>query len=320
MRIIQSFWTRPARLGSNLAYNNRFCGGWLESKYHFMSWAYSCLQLTKFYDHVEIITDTAGKELLIDQLKLPYTSVDTSLEALDDLNPEFWAVGKLYSFSLQKRPFIHVDGDVYIWEKFPARLENADLIAQSREIGFSFYRKVLDEIIPAGATVPDVVLNNYNNGLPINAYNAGIIGGKNLRFFEDYARLAIHFALSGEYFLGNVPAGMFNAVYEQHLCYCLAANKGIHVECLSDELDKAVLNAQLKGLANFRSAPGGTKYIHLFGEDAKKNPAVCEELANKLRTDYPEYYKRAIEVADSSPEITGCHMDTEIKHPLIQKA
>ena len=85
-----------------------------------MSWALSCLQLNKFYNNVELITDSRGKELLIDKLKLPYKNVRIELDNLNfDCSPQLWVTNKIYSYTLHNEPFLNVDGDVYIFQPFP---------------------------------------------------------------------------------------------------------------------------------------------------------------------------------------------------------
>jgi hypothetical protein len=60
----------------------------------------------------------------------------------------------------------------------------------------------------------------------------------------------------------------------------------------------------LKGITQFRNAPASTRYIHLFGEDAKKDPAICEELALKLKHYYPQYYKKVLQVVEQIEDST----------------
>jgi menaquinone-dependent protoporphyrinogen IX oxidase len=299
MRIIQSFWTLPMVKSRDTTVNNRFSGGWLDVKYHLMSWAYSCLQLRVYYDVVELITDAAGKSLLIDQLRLPYTRTDIVLDDINKYNPEWWAIGKIYAFSMQETPFIHVDGDVFIWDKFPERLERGALIAQNLEHDFSFYRKVMEVLLENNSYIPPAILNNYQQGLYLDAYNAGVIGGNNIAFFQEYVKEVFQFIRKNHLSLRNVLSGMVNAFYEQHLYYCMAQRWKIPVECYTHVVNQNVLNHNLKSLPQFEHAPETATYIHLFGEDAKKNIHICEVLANKLRINYPDYYYRIMDIVQT---------------------
>jgi len=75
-------------------------GGWSDKKYNYMSWAFSCLQFKKYYSEVELITDKLGKELLIDKLELPYTSVKVELDQLNSYHSDLWALGKIVKYNL----------------------------------------------------------------------------------------------------------------------------------------------------------------------------------------------------------------------------
>lgn len=73
MRIIQSAWSCDQEniLNSNF--------GWLAPEYNLVSWTLSCLQLRQFYPDVVLYCDSIYKELLIDQLQLPYNEVVCTL-------------------------------------------------------------------------------------------------------------------------------------------------------------------------------------------------------------------------------------------------
>lgn len=84
MKIIQSFWT-----GKNNDLEHSY--GWLSNKYHYMSWILSCNQLRKYYDEVELFTDSLGYTILIEKLKLPYTNVHVVLDELNNYHNNLWA-------------------------------------------------------------------------------------------------------------------------------------------------------------------------------------------------------------------------------------
>jgi hypothetical protein len=297
MKIIQSFWSLPITQGRATTFNNRLDGGWLSAELHLLSWAYSCLQLRQFYDQVELVTDETGKALLADAMQLPYTTVSTGLEKISHYDPDLWALGKLYACSRQQQPFLHVDGDVFVWERFPGRIEKAAFAVQNEEYNFSFYKTVMKQLLELDCYLPPAIWENFKAGNDISAYNAGIIGGNQAGFFQEFAEEAFVFIERNRYKLESLPAGQLNAFYEQHLFYCLTRQCGYTVECYARTRDKAEINRQFKGLPEFKAAPEPGSYIHLFGEDAKKNEAICAELERRMRLFYPDYYKRAIEVA-----------------------
>ena len=140
MKIIQSFWSKPFQ-GS---------GGWYDLIFHYISWTFSCLKLLEFYDKVELITDKAGYDLLVNKLQLPYTWFQMCLNDIDHYDEGLWALGKIYTYSMQNEPFIHVDNDVFIWDKFPDRIESAQLIAQHFEYNYSYNRQSFLDLVQKG--------------------------------------------------------------------------------------------------------------------------------------------------------------------------
>ena len=144
MKIIHSYWSKPSHSKNGILAENRYNGGWLALKYHYMSWALSCLKFKEFYEDVELYTDQEGKELLIDLLNLPSSKVHISLDELNYLPEQMWALPKIFTYSLQTEPFIHADGDVYIWRKFDNHFEQSPLIAQHLENSFAYYKEALD--------------------------------------------------------------------------------------------------------------------------------------------------------------------------------
>lgn len=145
-RIVQSYWSK--------AYQNTPNSGWAFRESHYMSWALSCLQLKQFYDEIELVTDSEGADLLINKLHLPYTSCLTILDKLKNENPAIWALGKIAAYEVQQEPFIHVDGDIYIWKPFPKRIEEVGIVAQNIEKNYSMGINLLDEMRDKNFTFP----------------------------------------------------------------------------------------------------------------------------------------------------------------------
>ncbi len=169
MRIIQTFWSP---IGAQITKNN---GGWLCPVINIMSLALSCVLLRRFYDEVELYTTKEYQELF-ERLKLPYTKIHATHnnEFMNNLPPKMWAYSKIYTYSLQTSPFLHVDGDIFIWEPFDKKLLQKDIIVQSVEENLSSYKRnigLLHSI--AGANIPKWV--SANEKYPM-AYNCGLFG------------------------------------------------------------------------------------------------------------------------------------------------
>ena len=104
-----------------------------------------------------------------------------------------WALSKIKTYSMQTEPFIHVDGDVFITEPLPERVTDAPLVAQNREIGTIYYRRMMDRILEH----PSIRLPDYiGKGLKeesVASYNMGFFGGTDLDFIHRYCREVFRF-------------------------------------------------------------------------------------------------------------------------------
>jgi len=263
--------------------------GFLSPEFNWMSWALSCLQLKQYYPNVHLYTNSRGYEVLITKLKLPYDTVFM----LDDLEfpPQLWAYPKLHVYSLQSEPFLHVDGDAFFWEPLDNDLLNKPLIAQNLEINEPWYQMIIRQMIANGLVLPETISKHLGSGMPLAAYNAGIIGGNDLAFFKEYTSEAFDFLKRNELKLKEVCQPQFNMVLEQVLLYCLAVKRQREAHCY---IKQPLSDMTYPGFANFANVPYQTRFIHLMGS-FKTNAECCYMLAKRLRQNYPEYYYRVIE-------------------------
>jgi hypothetical protein len=271
-----------------LNYSDRNKGGWLNKKFNYMSLALSCLQFKKYYNKVELVTDSLGYDLLINKFELPYTKVDVKLDDLNDYHPDLWALGKIYAYSIQKEPFIHVDGDVFIYNKFNLELENSPLIVQNIEKGFSFYNDVVKEIEDNFDYIPEEILKSKQNNGQIIAVNAGLLGGSNIEFIQNYSKEAFRFVDENLHKINKINIGMFNTVYEQFLFHALAESRDIQISCYLSNV-----NSAFDYLAELTDLPSKRNYIHTVGF-YKKSKLICDLVEYRLLTDWPDYYFKII--------------------------
>jgi len=292
MKIVQSFWSKPTVYTEDNSEKGFFqrgkSGGWLEKKNYYISWALSCLQLKKFYDNVELVTDRIGKEILIDQLQLPYSNVVLELDCLNDYHADLWALGKVHSYGLQKEPFIHVDSDIFIWGKFG--IENSELISQNFEKG-NFYNEILNQFNGHFKYFPECLRGQIENTETVHSINAGIFGGTNWKFINKYAREARYFVDQNIDSLGKIEIGKFNVLFEQILFYYMANQKNIEISKLIDD----TFSHYGQWIVDFDGVPHKTKFIHAIGSH-KRDPVVNARVVSLLESNYPEYYKRINEV------------------------
>ncbi|MGN6601366.1 MAG: DUF6734 family protein [Ginsengibacter sp.] len=284
MKIVQSLWTKPLFKKDNLHKLDRSDGGWQNRSYNYMSWALSCLQLKKIYGKVELVTDAVGYDLLINKLKLPYTSISVALDQLNDYHHDLWALGKIYTYLLQEEPFLHVDGDIYIWEKFSSEIESAALVAQNPEKGFGYYKELYEKIRSSFCFIPDAILTDRERHAEFTGVCAGILGGNDIGFIKSYAHAAFEFVNRNVTKMTNINIGLFNVVFEQYLFTCMAYDRGIEIKYYTFGI-----NDKFDGMADFTAVPGKVKYIHPVGI-YKRRRETGEHLAHRLRMEHPEFY------------------------------
>ena len=292
MKIIQSFWTKPFNsTKDNSSLSDRSIGGYNDIQSFLRAISYSCLTLSKYYE-VELVTDSLGKEILIDILNLPYSNCRVDLDKLNNYDSSLWALGKIYTYSIQDRPFLHIDNDVFIWKKFPKSFLDSRLIAQSQEGNDAeHYQKICQQLIRGKFIWPkemEKYMKNLGSINGVSAYNAGVIGGNDLDFFKNYTNLAFKLINDNQDKLSQIDRGIFNIFFEQSLFYSLAHYKAIKVETLFNNI--IVDNNSAFVPVEFDMVPKEW-YIHTIGV-TKKYDTVSEQIFLRLKYEYPETFPK----------------------------
>lgn len=282
------------RINDNTEAVYRSNGGWCKKIYFYASWALSCLRLAKMYDDVELYTDSYGKHILYEMLELPYTNVSTDLECLDSLNHNLWAFGKIYTYSLQSQPFLHVDSDVYMWKKFDDRIMSADVVGQSLEENYVANIDYFNRIEKVLTYIPDAIRNaRKTSPNDVIQLNAGIFGGNDMAFFREYTRegfMMVDKNYDSLSKLNNISKGEFNMVFEQFLAYCLCCESKVNLQVI------------LKGeysLSDFYNIPNYETYIHAIGT-LKKFTNIGDYVLERLIFEFPEYYDRILNLINKN--------------------
>lgn len=285
MRIVQTFWAAGR---DPLKYSF----GWQHPEYNLMSWALSCLSLREHYDEVALYTDQEGYDVLINKLHLPYTEVNVVYDKNLCL-PHHWAYAKIKTYSMQTKPFIHVDGDVYLPHPIPEDIVNAPLIAQNREIGTGYYRSMIDRLL----SYPEIILPEYvQKGLAeqsVASYNMGLFGGSDLDFIQRYCKeVEDFFQINGmNNSIEKCSRVRCNVFFEQVLMAIIADYEGITVSCMHEKpvKDKGYSSREFCDFDNYERK----KLFHILGGHKQSN-FNCEQLEKTMLRLYPGYFTRII--------------------------
>ena len=338
MRIVQTFWTGGRFKTSNeggltkcqsglesgeasaLAdggHNPLEYGfGWPHAEYNLMSWALSCLSLREHYDEVVLYTDSAGKRILIDELHLPYTDVQVVFDDFPCL-PQHWALAKIKTYSLQTKPFLHVDGDIYVPHPLPEDVLAAPLIAQNREIGTHYYRQMMDRILSCPEIlIPEFIQKAFSED-SIASYNMGFFGGYDLEFIHRYCDHAFHFMDENQM---NDPTARSsridcNVFFEQIFFATLADGEGREVASVLNHpmKDAGYTAKEFCDLSRYEQMA----FFHLLGGH-KGNMSACEMLEKTLLRLYPEYFRRLIYLFPRRNRRLSGRMGRKPNRPSVQ--
>jgi len=303
MKIIQTLWTKPG-----------LKAGWVDEIYHFMSWTYSCLQLRKFYDNVELYTDSLGKKILFDLIQLPYTKVYTNLDSF--IYPvHLWAATKILSYGLQTEPFLHLDGDVYIMTPFEEKMLERPIVYQNAEYEINsngFYSAVFEDLLSVISNkkdIPEWIENFPKNN--VTAFCAGVFGGTEISFFKKHSQMAFTFFDKFAEDITKMKNPQYaNHLAEQVLSYYLATINNVEhfglfepTYCNDPKTDSIDKNGYY-AVNYFGISPHGKSYIHYIG-GFKSNLKGCQILARRLYLDYPKYYDKIISLIPNIKKIVN---------------
>ena len=265
--------------------------GWIAPEFHLMSWALSCNLLKDKFDGAKLYANTAGAEILADILQLPYNEFTTCLDDFPKPHDGLWALPKIYTYSLQQSPFLHVDGDVFMFYKLPEKLLYAKLIAQNPEVATNYYTDTQRQLAKNLTYFPDVVRSDFENMNKISAVNAGILGGSDIKFIQSYAHKAIEYVEKNKENLSKIDTDKFNVFFEQHLFRAMADSCGKKIDYLFNDI---VNDNAYTFLGNFHETPE-RRYLHLLGH-YKRDIPTCLAMAAKLRELYPKVYYRILNI------------------------
>jgi hypothetical protein len=298
MRAVWSFWSKPYRGGKGRT--------WLEPKHHLQAWALSLRMARQHFPETQLVTDTPGKALLVDSLGLEFTHVSTELDRLRDADPGWWALGKLMAYSLQNKPFIHLDTDVFLWRALPPAVLSSPVFTQSPERHslldpWCGIRRIEQLFERHGQSIPvEWQWTSSRNTTWHREENCGIMGGNRVDFIRYFARLAIDLAMRPAYaamwaelpdkFGLNMTLEQFllGACLDYHRVNPQSPFRGVTIRHVFENGDDPY-NPQVAARTGF---------THLLG-GCKSHPEVAARLDRRVAMLDPALHRRCERVASA---------------------
>lgn len=217
---------------------------------------------SRHFKEVYMVSSDWGVEMF-KEVGLPVTKYTNSINKMKEVSPYFWAYGKMIAYCEQNKPFVHIDNDVFLWDKLPERILKADLCFQSHEPmdeeSFKYYHILREPWLNAPVRPQKIVDNEVYDF----AYNCGICGGHNLKFFKEWKEC------SEEYIFAKKNHKTFfkdfedilihqNLFHEQYFAACL-----IDMHGLREKVEVLATDAQHINDGCPEDRP--SRYTHLWG-------------------------------------------------------
>jgi hypothetical protein len=277
MNAVQSFWISKKSVNA---------GGWINKRFEYISWSLSYCLLRQNFQELHLYCNTAGYQMLVEELGLNYDKVSKELDNKDDLLQRSWPFLKIFTYADQQEPYVHVDGDVFWFEKPSEDFLKADLIAQCIEIDEPMYRSILANLQIDGAYLQDFLKTpNVRAGL---AANVGVVGGNQLKFFKQFYNEAILFFDANAEIFKKKPVEYTYVTYfiEQLLFLYLANSLQVKITFLKKPVFRSDFNDVLdfNQISPVSETPG---FLHLLGS-SKYRLHLCNMMECWLHHYWPE--------------------------------
>lgn len=285
MNFLQSFWSLPTFKHNDDDYN-RFRGGWVNEKHNAVSWVLSLNLLKKYNAGKKVIlyTDKQGENWLVNQLALDYDEVKPELDVINHLNPILWAAGKIYVYSKQEEPFLHLDNDFFYWKSFESKLLSKKIIGQNFESGHKIYTEIMEDMLDFDISFP-ASLANINPGKESDALNAGIFGGNDIDLIKAFSGIAFDFInRNQEKIVNSNMKGAYNMLFEQLFAYRMTMARYGSLNEVGTLLEENAGGQHL--LTRFWLVPTQCQYIHLG--TAKANVGYVHHMQQRLKYEFPK--------------------------------
>ena len=280
MKAIYTFWSKP------LINNFARCKS---EKNFILMFVYSMLWSAKWFEKVELNTDEYGYNIFkyFENSKIKIKNTLNDFEGLDSYL--FWAYPKIYSLTLQDEPFIHIDGDIFIFRRLPEDLFSGDFGFQNLEIAHyeRAYSKLINFYDKNYYFKPSVWSNNLKT-----AINCGLMYFKNPILAKNFHKdVKKYFIDIDDKFAAQLKTELQDVIKTTYITYPLLFEQ-YYLNCFINSLENKKINYLLSNEQVEKEEKGQSiiqGYVHLI-ED-KNNPYYINNINQRFMLEFPEEWK-----------------------------
>lgn len=299
MRAVWSFWSKPYLQAKGLT--------WASHLHHWLAWGLSLRLARRHYPETTLVTDRAGKALLVDRLGLSFTHVSTELDSLSNADPGWWALGKLLAYTMQDQPFVHLDTDVFLWKPLPSSLASAAVFTQCPEEHSGLDDQCKMEEAERAFAERSLLLPaewEWARSRSLDRYyeaNCGIVGGTRTDFIQYFGNLALDLVLNSAY--SSAWAAIedkfgYNMLIEQFLILACADFHRSHPESPFRGINMRYLFAST-GEAMNQEAAARVGFTHLWG-GSKRDSIISRRLEERTQHEDIHFYRHCLRLSQDS--------------------
>jgi hypothetical protein len=250
---------------------------------------YSMLWSAKWFEKVELNTDQYGYNIFkyFENSKIKIKNTLNDFEGLDSYL--FWAYPKIYSLTLQDEPFIHIDGDIFIFRRLPEDLFSGDFGFQNLEIAHyeRAYSKLINFYDKNYYFKPSVWSNNLKT-----AINCGLMYFKNPILAKNFHKdVKKYFIDIDDKFAAQLKTELQDVIKTTYITYPLLFEQ-YYLNCFINSLENKKINYLLSNEQVEKEEKGQSiiqGYLHLI-ED-KNNPYYINNINQRFMLEFPEEWK-----------------------------
>lgn len=250
----------------------------------------ACTYLSVMYSHnwareVELVTDKAGYELLVEKYKIPYSNVVVCLDELNDVSKLHWSLGKMKACAIQEKPFMHQDNDVIWFKPPPKRVRSAPSLFQNLEhehFHHKYYKCMMDH-----ADMFFEKKKPFVDYKTLNAVNCGVMAFNDLSAINDWYSYAFDYIeYYDKYRLHEGECEVLSPIiFEQLHLYYFLTHYGIPIQYLEEKTNNFVSDVTAEELG----------YTHLIAH-SKRNSDVEQRVLQRIKEEFPKFHASLIKM------------------------